>query len=133
MTFFDYDMHLLDLETMTWQDDTSNPNLTVGICNNVCSAIESVPNYKLFTFGGKKGIMDYINSVDVMDCGQLVWNTMNVMGKPPCPREATKGRGLGRAEGNTNSLPSAKWPREAIRPRLPRGSPGGGTRRRRSG
>lgn len=83
------DMHLLDLETMTWQDSMSTPSLAVGICNNVCSAIESVPNYKLFTFGGKKGIMDYINSVDVMDCGQLVWNTMNVMGKPPCPREDT--------------------------------------------
>ena len=83
------DMHLLDLETMTWQDAATNPSLAVGICNNVCSAIESVPNYKLFTFGGKKGIMDYINSVDVMDCGQLVWNTMNVMGKPPCPREDT--------------------------------------------
>ena len=84
------DMYLLDMDSMSWDDGGKGlPSLNVGICNNVCSAIESVPNYKLFTFGGKKGVMDYVNSVDVMDCGQLVWNSVNVMGKPPCPREAT--------------------------------------------
>lgn len=30
---------------------------------------------QVFTFGGKRGMMSYLNSVDVFDCGSKVWST----------------------------------------------------------
>lgn len=30
---------------------------------------------QVFTFGGKRGMMSYVNSVEVMDCGSRVWST----------------------------------------------------------
>lgn len=42
------------------------------ICNNMCDGIESVPYHKVFSFGGKKGMMQYMNTVEVMDCGSQV-------------------------------------------------------------
>ena len=65
-------MHLFDLETLTWENDVIMPDFSSDVCNNVSDAIESVPNYKLFTFGGKAGMMQYLDKVDVMDCGSLV-------------------------------------------------------------
>ena len=82
-------MHLFDLETLTWENDVIMPAFSSDVCNNVSDAIESVPNYKLFTFGGKAGMMQYLDKVDVMDCGSLVWSSPSVHGKPPCAREDT--------------------------------------------
>ena len=82
-------MHLFDLETLTWENDVIMPDFSSDVCNNVSDAIESVPNYKLFTFGGKAGMMQYLDKVDVMDCGSLVWSSPSVHGKPPCAREDT--------------------------------------------
>ncbi len=33
------------------------------VCNNVADGIESVPYHKVFSFGGKRGMMQYMNSV----------------------------------------------------------------------
>jgi len=81
-----HDSFVLDLATMTWQSEGA-PLLPYGVCNNVCDGIESVPYHKVFSFGGKKGMMQYMNAVDVMDCGSQVWSTPPIdSGKPPCGR-----------------------------------------------
>ena len=42
----------------------------------------------MFSFGGKKGMMQYMNTVEVMDCGSQVWSTPPVdHGTPPTGRE----------------------------------------------
>lgn len=82
-----HDSFVLDLATMSWQTGPGAPLLSYAVCNNVCDGIESVPYHKVFSFGGKKGMMQYINTVEVMDCGSQVWSTPPVdAGKPPCGR-----------------------------------------------
>ncbi len=79
---------VLDLASMTWQDGNA-PNLSYEICNNVCDGIESVPYHKVFSFGGKRGMMQYASTVEVMDAGSQVWSTPPVdAGEPPCGRWA---------------------------------------------
>ena len=85
------DVHHLDLETMTWMEegkDQPKPYAT-EIANHQLMAIESVPNYKVFCLTGKKGQNDYLNHVDVMDCGSMVWTTPGVLGEAPPAREDT--------------------------------------------
>lgn len=84
------DSHMLDLNRMAWENDTQPPSLPYEICNNVCDGIESVPYHKVFSFGGRKGMMQYLNTVDVMDCGSQMWSTPQVdHGTPPVGREDT--------------------------------------------
>jgi dynein heavy chain len=80
------DSFVLDLATFTWLPDA--PTLPLDACNSICSGVQSVPYHKVFSFGGKRGMMNYLNSVEVMDCGNLVWSTPAVQGsgKPPCGR-----------------------------------------------
>lgn len=56
---------MLDLNNWAWENETQPPSLPYDICNNVCDGIESVPYHKVFSFGGKKGMMQYSNSVEV--------------------------------------------------------------------
>ena len=79
------DVCVLEVDTFTWTDQ-GTPAYNHEIGNHVTMAIESVPNYKLFTLFGRKGQMDFINSVDVMDCGSQLWNTPTVVGAPPTVR-----------------------------------------------
>lgn len=80
------DSFMLDLAEMTWQSEGA-PKLPYGVCNNVCDGVESVPYHKVFSFGGKKGMMQYLNTVEVMDCGSQVWSTPPLdSGTPPCGR-----------------------------------------------
>eukprot|EP00891_Asterochloris_glomerata_P001316 jgi/Astpho2/1316/Aster-06188 len=81
------DSFMLDLASMTWETEGKPPTLTYELCNNLCDDIESVPYHKVFTFGGKRGPMDFQNVVEVMDCGMQFWHTPDVVGQPPCPRE----------------------------------------------
>eukprot|EP00899_Mesostigma_viride_P003607 jgi/Mesvir1/13247/Mv18980-RA.1 len=85
------DVHVLDLETWTWDEEPGNmpPSYTVDICNQTAVCIESVPNWKLFSYGGKTGPMEYFGDVDVLDCGSLVWSSPQTLGTPPCAREDT--------------------------------------------
>jgi dynein heavy chain len=43
---------------------------------------------QVLSFGGKRGMMRYMNEVNVMDCGSQVWSTPPVEGGglPPCGR-----------------------------------------------
>ena len=85
------DVHHLDLETMSWLDegkDQPKP-YAMEVANHQLMAIESVPNYKMFCLTGKKGQNSYLNQVDVMDCGSMVWNTPATIGEPPIAREDT--------------------------------------------
>lgn len=43
---------------------------------------------QVLSFGGKRGMMRYMNSVEVMDCGSQVWSTPPVEGTgvAPCGR-----------------------------------------------
>ncbi len=80
------DSHVLDLHTLTWQEGQA-PSLAYQLCNNVCDGIESVPYHKVFSFGGKRGMMQYTNAVEVMDAGSQVWSTPPVdAGQAPCGR-----------------------------------------------
>ena len=83
------DTHHLDLQTMTWIEDGVGvpPAYTREISNHQLSAIESVPNFKMFCLTGKKGANDFLNHVEVMDCGNMVWNNPPAIGTPPCARE----------------------------------------------
>ena len=62
------DSHMLDLTRMAWENDTQPPCLPYELCNNVCDGIESVPYHKVFSFGGKKGMMQYLNQVRMLNC-----------------------------------------------------------------
>ncbi len=84
------DSHMLDLNRMAWENETQPPTLPYEICNNVCDGIESVPYHKVFSFGGRKGMMQYLTTVEVMDCGSQMWSTPPVdHGVPPVGREDT--------------------------------------------
>ena len=61
------DSFIFNLNTMSWTEGTA-PRLPYEICNNVCDGIESVPFHKVFSFGGKKGMMQYMNTVEVGAC-----------------------------------------------------------------
>lgn len=80
------DSFVLDLATFTWLPEA--PALPLDACNSICDGVQSVPYHKVFSFGGKMGMMNYLNSVEVMDCGNQVWNTPVTQGsgKPPCGR-----------------------------------------------
>jgi hypothetical protein len=43
------------------------------VCSNFAAAIESVPNYKMFSVFGKTGLMEYSDVVKVMDVGDMSW------------------------------------------------------------
>jgi dynein heavy chain len=80
------DSFVLDLGSYTWLPEATA--LPLEACNSICDGVTSVPFHKVFSFGGKRGMMNYLNTVEVMDCGNQVWNTPLVQGtgKPPCGR-----------------------------------------------
>jgi dynein heavy chain len=82
-----HDSHVLDLATLAWLPDAAPP-LPSEVCNNVCEGVPSVPHHKVFSFGGKAGMMSYLNTVDVMDCGSQTWSAPAVVDavKAPCGR-----------------------------------------------
>jgi dynein heavy chain, axonemal len=92
------DAHMLEisdnLDSLKWSLGPV-PCLERAICNNCCDSIESVPYHKMFSFGGKKGAMDYMNTVEVLDAGTELWSTPALITHPvpehvtapPSPRE----------------------------------------------
>lgn len=80
------DSFMLDLSTLSWLPDA--PAVPLDACNSICDGVQSVPFHKVFSFGGKRGMMNYLNTVEVMDCGNQIWNTPVVQGsgKAPCGR-----------------------------------------------
>lgn len=57
------------------------------MCSNYAAAIESVPNYKMFSVFGKTGLMEYSDVVKVMDVGSMSWEDPTVEGVKPPARE----------------------------------------------
>lgn len=66
------DTFFLSLTDMAWREMAQPPKFKSEISNHLFTGIESVPNWKIFTFGGKQGTMQYLNGVELMDCGTLV-------------------------------------------------------------
>ncbi|KAI8464229.1 MAG: flagellar alpha dynein [Monoraphidium minutum] len=89
------DAHLLDLATLTWERAGLEGGVPAapggGACCAVVADVESVPYHKVFSFGGKRGMMSYVNGVDVLDCGSRVWSAPPLEGgcTAPVGREDT--------------------------------------------
>lgn len=71
-----------DLSALRWAEEGASPAIDSLLCNNVCDAIESVPYHKVFSFGGKKGAMDYMSAIDVLDAGTEQWYAPAVVAHP---------------------------------------------------
>jgi dynein heavy chain len=83
------EVHYLDLNKLTWAEETGMSPQVFGyeVCSMYASAIESVPNYKMFCVFGKTGLMEYTNQIQTMDCGQMAWHEPNIEGTIPPMRE----------------------------------------------
>lgn len=66
------DTFFLDVADMSWKEMAQPPKFASDVSNHLFAGIESVPNWKIFTFGGKSATMQYLNAVELMDCGTLV-------------------------------------------------------------
>eukprot|EP00961_Rhodomonas_salina_P015466 207669-Rhodomonas_salina.5 len=79
-TYFD-DVHFLNLNSHVWTtlEDVPSPMAPCLIANHLAVAIPSVPNYKIFVFGGQEGSSTsrtewkYINNVNCLECGRMEW------------------------------------------------------------
>jgi len=87
------DVNILDTTTMTWdlmKQDVS-PDRPVPLYCHVAQAVESAISWKLFTFGGRKGLLEYTDAVYCMDTSNMLWIkppvNFNPNCKAPCPRE----------------------------------------------
>ena len=90
-TSFINDIYLLDVVQMAWCTipNTPSPAAPLPICNHLAVGIQSVPNYKLFIFGGQAGSAartdwKYINSLNCMDLGRLEWMASDSSGASFC-------------------------------------------------
>ena len=60
------------------------------ICNHLSSSVESVPYHKVFTGFGKRGPLQYLSAVQVLDAGDRRWSVPEATGaEQPCGREDT--------------------------------------------
>ncbi|EFN60095.1 hypothetical protein CHLNCDRAFT_133411 [Chlorella variabilis] len=57
------DAHVLDLESMAWEQAHGMPALGGEICNHLCSSVESVPYHKVFAGFGKCDTLQYGNTM----------------------------------------------------------------------
>ncbi len=74
------------------------PQLPMKVCNHLCEALDSVPSYKFFVFGGQThgdGERDasnwrYCADFNIMDCASKSWMSSKVGGKhkPTCREDA---------------------------------------------
>ena len=55
--------------------------------HHAACAVESVPSYKLFCFGGQKAEFVYSSTVSVFDTARKVWSSPVIAGTPPGARE----------------------------------------------
>ena len=63
------------------------PGLPTPLWNHAACAVESVPSYKLFCFGGQKAEFVYSSTVSVFDTARKVWSSPVIAGTPPGARE----------------------------------------------
>eukprot|EP00656_Telonema_subtile_P055656 TRINITY_DN8681_c0_g1_i1.p1 TRINITY_DN8681_c0_g1~~TRINITY_DN8681_c0_g1_i1.p1 ORF type:complete len:165 (-),score=41.54 TRINITY_DN8681_c0_g1_i1:44-538(-) len=78
------------LSSSSAASDVYKRQVPVPLYCHVAQAIESAISWKLFTFGGRKGLLDYTNATFCMDTENMLWikppvNKEKAQG--PCPRE----------------------------------------------
>lgn len=86
------DIHILNIDTSTWS--CAEAKLDTPTWNHAAVSVQSVPNWKIFIFGGSGGNLaesgsaqgTYMNQVRVLDTGSMSWNIPNCQGDSPCPR-----------------------------------------------
>ncbi|KAJ1633365.1 hypothetical protein T492DRAFT_546868, partial [Pavlovales sp. CCMP2436] len=90
------DVHVLDLLAQEWTRPSGQPAdgraapfapLSTPLWNHAAVAVESVPSYKVFVFGGQKAMLSYSNALSVLDTGRMYWTSTQVVGTPPGARE----------------------------------------------
>ena len=83
--YFD-DVHILDLADQEWKrppgvsadgGPANWPTLPTTLWNHAAVAIESVPSYRMFVFGGQKAEFAYADQVSVLDTGRMSWANAN--------------------------------------------------------
>lgn len=79
--YFD-DVHILDLADQEWKrppglgpdgGEPMWPELPNTLWNHSAVAIESVPSYRMFVFGGQKAEFSYADQVSILDTGRMAW------------------------------------------------------------
>ena len=88
------DLYIYQPGVSTWSvAASSDPPLW----NHGCVAVEAIPNWKMFVFGGCRGELgsktpqgEYSNDVLVLDTGSMSWNFPEVSGTRPKPRSDTE-------------------------------------------
>ena len=93
------DVHVLDLAEQEWKrppgyqpGEASGAgagwaSLPSSLWNHAACAVESVPSYKLFCFGGQKAEFVYSNTVTILDTARKIWSSPVISGMPPGARE----------------------------------------------
>ena len=61
------------------------PGLPTPLWNHAACAVESVPSYKLFCFGGQKAEFVYSSTVSVLDTARKVSSSTAISGTTPTP------------------------------------------------
>ena len=61
------------------------PGLPTPLWNHAACAVESVPSYKLFCFGGQKAEFIYSSTVSVFDTARKVRSSTAIPGTTPTP------------------------------------------------
>jgi dynein heavy chain len=93
--YFD-DVHVLDLAEQEWKrppgyqaggGSGAFPALSSPLWNHQACAIESVPSFKMFVFGGQKAEFSYSDTVHVLDTARMMWIAPVITGAPPSARE----------------------------------------------
>ena len=81
--YFD-DVHILDLAEQEWKRPNgvtaeglpaSWPALDGSRWNHAAVAIESVPSYRMFVYGGQKSEFSYSDQVSILDTGKMAWGS----------------------------------------------------------
>ena len=86
------DLYIFNTGTCSWeQTDVSFglPRWNHGAC-----AVEAIPNWKMFVFGGSAGNLvekkaaqgTYVNDIAVLDTGSMMWSYPETAGEAPLPR-----------------------------------------------
>jgi len=95
--FYD-DIHVLDYKKMEWimpeeynpedEEPIVWPKLPTRLWNHMAMSIESVPNDRLFVFGGQTSPREFSNTVSCMDATAMQWDTkFTLAGTSPMARE----------------------------------------------
>ena len=86
------DLYIFDAQSVTWQQ--SDVSFGPPRWNHSACAVEAIPNWKMFVFGGSVGNLaekkaaqgTFVNDIAVLDTGSMMWSYPETTGEPPLPR-----------------------------------------------